>query len=115
MQAAGIPRVPVNHLVLQFVAADGDLVGVDHDDEVTAIDIGGERRLVLAAQQVGRRDGKAAKHHVRGVDDVPRSRGVTRLGRVRGHSAYLLFSRVDPGVPRAPVRRERRVGLGDRH
>src|SRR5262249_52134898 len=88
----------------------GDLVGVDDDDEVTAVDVGGERRLVLAAQQVGCRDGKAAKHHVRGVDDVPRPRGVTRLGRIGGHSAYHSFSaslcrgygsRVTPGAGQA--------------
>lgn len=124
-QAAGIPRVAVNHLMLYFIAADGDLVGVDHDDKVTAINIRSERGLVLAAQQSGRYSGKAAKHHVRGVDDVPRTRGVTRLGRVCRHSAYLPLSfrflpgSWIPGITRVPVKKpwliQGGVVLGDRH
>ena len=98
------------NFLLQLVAADGDLVGVDDDDEVAAIDIGRERRLVLAAQQLGCFDGEPAEHHVRGVDDVPRTRGVTRLRRVRRHSAYLFFSGLlpgwDPGMTRVPVGRD---------
>ena len=114
-QPAGITRVAVSQLLVRFVAAHGDLVSVDDDDEVATVDIGGECRLVLAAQQVGCRDGKAAEHHVRGVDDIPRPRGVTRLRRVGRHSAYLLFSEPvlglsDPGVTRVPVRR-RRLGM----
>jgi hypothetical protein len=41
--------VAVGELVVQLVAADGDLVGVDDDDEVTTVDIRCERRLVLTA------------------------------------------------------------------
>ncbi len=107
MQTTGETRVAVGELVLQFVAADGDLVGVDDDDEVATVDIRRECRLVLAAQQIGCRDGEPAEHHVGGVDDVPRARGVTRLRRVRRHSAYLLSLGLDPGVTRVPVRRVR--------
>src|SRR6185369_14332126 len=82
-QTARVTRVPVGELVLQLVATDGDLVGIDDDDEVATVDIWGERRLVLAAQQVGCRDGEPAEHHVGGVDDIPRTRDVTRLRRVR--------------------------------
>ena len=64
VQAAGIPGVAVSHLALQLVAADGDLVGVDDDDEVSAIDIGRERRLVLTAQQCCCCNGEAAKHNM---------------------------------------------------
>src|SRR5690242_21264487 len=46
----------------------------------------------LAAQQVCSRDGEPAEHHVGGVDDVPRPRGVTRLRRVCRHSVYLSNS-----------------------
>src|SRR5262245_57349743 len=111
-QAAGITRVAVGVLVLELVAADGDLVGVDDDDEVATVDIGRECRLVLAAQQIGSRDGEPAEHHVGGVDDVPRTRGVTRLRRVCRHSVYLLYLYLglDPGVTRVPVRRVRRGG-----
>src|SRR3546814_7604260 len=40
-------------LVLQLLAGERHLFGVDDDDIVTAIDVRGERRLVLAAQDVG--------------------------------------------------------------
>jgi hypothetical protein len=40
---------------------------------------------VLATQQVGGRDGEAAKDHVLGVDDVPGTLDVTGLGAVRTH------------------------------
>src|SRR5258708_29014903 len=101
LQAGGVPRVAVGQFLVLLVAAQGNLFSVEDDDEVTAVGVRGECRLVLAAQQIGCRDGKATEHHVLGVDDVPRPRGVTRLRRVGGHSAYLLFSRVDPGDPGA--------------
>jgi len=90
-QTTGITRVAVVERPLRLVTADGDLVGVDDDDEVTAVDVGRERRLVLAAQQIGSCHGEPAEPHVGGVDDVPRTRGVTRLRRVRRHSAYLFL------------------------
>ena len=117
-QAAGVTRVTVGQLLVLLVAAEGDLFGVDDDDEVTAVGVGRECRLVLAAQQIGCRDGQATEHHVLGVDDVPRPRGVTRLGRVGGHSAYLSFSGlepvVDPGDPGAGQTLAARDVLGDR-
>ena len=73
-QATGIPGVAVGHLVVELVASDGDLVGVDDDDEIAPVDVGRECRLVLAAQQVGCSNGESAEHHVGGVDDVPRMR-----------------------------------------
>src|SRR6266487_2846647 len=52
-QAAGIARVPVVHLVVELLARDRDLLGVDDDDEVAGVDVRGVLRLVLAAQRVG--------------------------------------------------------------
>ena len=43
-------------------------------DEVAAVDVRGEGRLVLAAQQVGGLDREPAEDDVGGVDDVPGSR-----------------------------------------
>ena len=63
----------------------GDLVGVDDDDEVTGVDVGGEDRLVLAAQQVRGLDRQAAEADVGGVDDVPLTLDVAGLGAVRAH------------------------------
>ena len=48
-QPAGKTRVPVEELLLELVATDGDLFRVDDDDEVTAVDVGRVCRLVLAA------------------------------------------------------------------
>jgi hypothetical protein len=71
LQAAGIAGVLVIDLVLQLAAGEAHLVRVDDDDMVAAIDVRGEARLVLAAQDVGddRRD--AADHQVLGIDQMP--------------------------------------------
>jgi hypothetical protein len=48
------------------------LVGVDDDDMVAAIDVRGEARLVLAAQDVGDdRTGEAADDQAVGIDQMP--------------------------------------------
>ena len=39
-------------LLLQLLAGQNSLVGVDNDNEVTAVNVGSEIDLVLAAQQV---------------------------------------------------------------
>src|SRR5699024_1073507 len=72
---------------------DRDLVGVDHDDEVAGVGVGGELRLVLAAEDVGDLDCESTEHHIGGVDDVPGARHVPGLGGVRGHRRYLCMSR----------------------
>ena len=91
-QTAGETRVAVGELLLEFVAADGDLVCVDAADALATVDSRRECRLVLATQQIRCCDGEPAEHHVRGVDDVPRTCGVTRLRRVRRHSATSPLS-----------------------
>ena len=60
-QTAGIARVAVRHLVVEFVASDGDLVSVDDDDEIATVDVGRECRLVLAAQQIGCSNGERSE------------------------------------------------------
>ena len=40
----------VIHLVFELVAGQRDLLGVEHDDEVAAVDVRRIRLLVLAAQ-----------------------------------------------------------------
>jgi len=52
-------------------AGEADLVGVDHDDVVTGVDVGGVGGLVATAEDVGDLDGEAAQDLVLGVDDVP--------------------------------------------
>ena len=48
-----------------------DLVGVDDDDVITHVDVGGVGRLVLAAQDVGDLGSEATEHEAFGVNDVP--------------------------------------------
>jgi hypothetical protein len=50
-QAARVARVVVGELLGQLVGGEHDLVGVDDDDVVAAVDVGGEVGAVLAAQQ----------------------------------------------------------------
>jgi len=72
--------VAVGHLGGQLVTGQGDLLGVDDDDEVTGVGVRREDRLVLAAQQVGGGDGETAEDDVLGVDDMPLPGDVTGLG-----------------------------------
>src|SRR4051794_5149983 len=50
-ESARVARVAVRLLLLELLTGEGHLLGVDDDDEVTGVDVGGEGRLVLAAEQ----------------------------------------------------------------
>jgi hypothetical protein len=52
-------------------ARDGDLLRVDHDDEVARVDVRGVGRLALAAQRVGDLGRQAPEGLALGVDDEP--------------------------------------------
>jgi hypothetical protein len=52
-------------------ARDGDLLRVDHDDEVARVHVRGVLRLALAAQGVGDLGRQAAEGLALGVDDEP--------------------------------------------
>ena len=65
-QPARVARVPVAVLT-ELLRRDCHLVGVDDDDEVTGVDVLGELRLVLAAQQAGYLAGEPAQDDVAGV------------------------------------------------
>ena len=80
-QAARVARVPVVHLVVELLAGDRDLLGVDDDDEVAGVDVRRVLRLVLAAQRVGDARRETPEGLALGVDEVPlraRSRRVSR-------------------------------------
>ena len=62
------------------------------------VDVGGEERAVLAAQQRGGDRGDAAEHQTLGVDDQPVARQLARLWRIGLHSAS--FSKLDRHEPR---------------
>ena len=72
-------------LLLHFVACKADLVGIDDDDIVTTVNVGGEVGLVLSAENDGNAGSKAAKNLIGGVDYQPLfgdGSGVSRNGLV---------------------------------
>ena len=54
-----------------FVAGEFDLLGVDHDDEITRVKVRGVNRLVFTTDNVSDLNGEAAQDGSIGVDDVP--------------------------------------------
>ena len=97
-QAAGTTGVVVAQRLVGLVAGDGDLGGIDDDDEVTGVDVGGVLRLVLAAQEVRGIDGHLAQDDVLSVDDPPVPRHLSGLGAVGGHRYLLEISHPRTGV-----------------
>src|SRR3546814_1733372 len=86
-------------LVLQLLAGERHLFGVDDDDIVTAIDVRGERRLMLAAQDVGDDRRNAAHNETLGVDQHPflfDRRGVRRYSRLGQRLHGTLLDRYGP-------------------
>jgi hypothetical protein len=64
--------VAVGQLLLALVAGQRDLLGVDDDDEVAGVDVRGEDRLVLAAEERRGLRGEPTEDDVVGVDDAGR-------------------------------------------
>ena len=73
-------RVVVSLLLCQLVARQGNLVGIDNDDEVSTVNMRCKRRLVLAPQEDRGLAGQPAKDDVSGVDDEPRALTSAGLG-----------------------------------
>jgi len=99
---AGVTRVAEGELLVLFVAAEGRpsqrlTMMTKSPPSVLGVNVG----LCLPRNRLAAATARRPSTTSLGVDDVPRPRGVTRLRRVGGHSAYLLFSRVDPGDPGA--------------
>src|SRR5438105_8691591 len=90
-QPARVARVPGVFLARQLGAADFDLGGVDHHHMVAAVQVRRERRLVLAAQDLGHAARKTAQYLVRGIDHKPLAlqiRGFRRPGLLFTHLSY---------------------------
>jgi hypothetical protein len=86
-----VTGVGVGKLLLALVAGEGDLAGVDDDDEVTSVDVRREGGLVLATEQGRHVGGEAAQDDVGRVDDVPVTLDVAGLRGVRTHGRSLRF------------------------
>ncbi|VXC74354.1 hypothetical protein SPHINGOAX6_40271 [Sphingomonas sp. AX6] len=84
LQATDVTRVLVIDLVGALLAGEPNLVGVDDDDIVAAIDVRGEAGLVLAAQDVCDDRRCTTDHQAFGIDDVPFLFHFVRLGRLGG-------------------------------
>ena len=86
LQVADPAGVVLVELLLTLLAGEDGLVNVDHDDEIAAVDVGGEIGLVLAAQQLGGGDSGAAQGLTGCVENVPFSLDGLLLGHSSGHS-----------------------------
>ena len=108
LDPAGIAGVLVIGLLLQLVAGQADLVGIDDHDMVTAIDMRGEARLMLAAQDIGDDHREAAYHQAVGIDQVPLLFHLGRLDRPGG-LAERLHGLSIPRICERPCAAGRRI------
>ena len=69
--AAGVAGVALVDLVGLLFAGEDALLGVDDDDIVAAVDMRGERRLGLAAQDVGHAGSQATNGLAFGINQHP--------------------------------------------
>ena len=71
LQAAGVTGVGTVVLLLQLLAGEDGVLGVDDDDVIAAVNVGGVVGAQLAAQQIGRESGGLAHGLAGCVKDVP--------------------------------------------
>ena len=76
-----------------LLAGHADLVGIDDDDIVTGVHVGGVNRLVFAAQDVGDLAGQTAQDDAIRIYHIPFARGldVLRVSDVGIQVNFLLF------------------------
>ena len=68
-----------------LLSTDLHLGGIDHDDEVTCVDVRGEDGLVLATEEIGGLDGDVAEVLVLGIDHPPLAFDLGSFGRKSLH------------------------------
>lgn len=93
-------------LLLALRPGEGDFVGIDDHDEVAAIHMRSEGRLVLAAQQGGDVGGEATEDYIGGIDDMPVASDLAGFGAIGAHGTPPLLSM---GLVSAPPRFEEAV------
>ena len=86
LEPTGMVGVLVVHLLVELLAGDLNLLGVDDHDEIAHVHVGGEFGLVLAAQANGNLRCQPAQDLVRGVDDEPLAVRVFRLRAICLHN-----------------------------
>ena len=71
LQTADIAGMTVVVLLLELLAGKDSLVGVDDDNELTAVNMRGEFGTVLSSENGGGGNGGLSERFAGGVDDVP--------------------------------------------
>ena len=71
----------------RILAGEPHFLGVDHDDEIAGIHVGGIDRLFFPAQKIGGFHGDLAEDLVIGVDDPPLARNFVGFCRKRLHQS----------------------------
>ena len=75
----------------QLLAGQDSLIAVDDDDVVTAVNVGGESGLVLAAQDDSSLGSNAAEGFSSGVDHIPLALQGLLFQQSSGHYDFLQF------------------------
>lgn len=63
-----------------FFAGHANLVGIDHNDEITGVGMGGENGFLLTTHQIGRLDSNTAQDLIFGINDPPLALNLVRFG-----------------------------------
>src|SRR5205085_1887985 len=87
--SAGVARVSVVLDHGRLAAGDLHLLGVEDDDEIAGIHVRGVRRLMFTLEDERDPGRESAENLPAGVDDVPVSGNLARLGHVRTHVQFL--------------------------
>lgn len=80
-----VARVTGVNFVILFISRETNVSGIDHDDEVTGVNVRCEDGFVLSAKKACGFHGDFAEDLVFSVDDVPLALDVGWFGRERFH------------------------------
>src|ERR1700688_894390 len=71
LEIAHVLAVAPVELLLELLAREFDLLGIDHDDVIAVVDVRRPGRLVAAGEGTGYAHGEHAEALAGGVDEVP--------------------------------------------
>ncbi len=78
LQAARVVRKVFVFFLVPLVAGETDFFGVENDDVIARVGVGGVGGLILAAQNGGQLGAQAASHLIFGIHHVPLALGFLR-------------------------------------
>ena len=88
LQTADPTGVSTIVLILHLVTGQNSLAGVDNDDVIAAVSVGGVGDFALAAQQVGDDDSGLAQGLAGGINDIPLALNVGLVCHKSGHGVF---------------------------